>query len=206
MSSISGMSNYMPSTQASTQISTQSGPSTPSAPSFNSGRRSESVLPGPPGLRLTDDKRYVLWDAGPEYQQTFLDWWSTTTAAIRITNSSKENHPCWTSHIRRHKAWDNYQQCAKYHDGEPHLVCIWCAAYLRHPTVKNTGTTNLIAHLKAGACKKKRRVSGAGGPLDAAFKASTASCAMAYHVPTNKSFGTAHKNARSCVAQRAGGV
>ncbi len=112
----------------------------------------------------------MLWDSEQQYHELFINWWNNTTSAQRIKASDKEYHPRWDSRARRHAAWDNYQQCAREHDGEPFLMCLHCKAFLRHPTVRNTGTTNIISHINSAVCKKRRR-SDASRPFHSASKA-----------------------------------
>lgn len=109
----------------------------------------------PQGLQVFAEVRQttIRWDADPEYQIKFNEWWQTTGWA---TAPSTKTHkpPNWGSTQRSSTVWEAFDQGAKFGMGQPVLVCRTCRGVLSHPSAQNLGTTQMKNHLTSKTCKK----------------------------------------------------
>jgi hypothetical protein len=130
----------------------------PSQISYNESNTS-SQLSGPslpPGLLpVANAPNYVAWSL--EKHAVFLEWWYKTLWGRDDPLVCKDTKRVKWERIHSSNAWSNFNQVAHHLTGEPALCCKYCGQILKHPTLKNTGTSNLSGHLQQSKCRGQKR-------------------------------------------------
>jgi hypothetical protein len=112
--------------------------------------------------RIGRNQAFFSWTS--EYHEQFLEWWLTTTWALRtiaLDNDDLAKRLNWDSHTRKSTAWGSFNQAANRIDGSPVVICRQCGGSLIHPNVKATGTKALSNHISSIHCRKSSN--GKGG-------------------------------------------
>lgn len=83
-------------------------------------------------------------------------WWSTTPWRRRYPRLSFT----WHQHKKTSDVWSQFQSAARSSDGRPFVRCTRCTAAIRHPSIKNSGTTALNRHLTTKECQRESKRKG----------------------------------------------
>jgi hypothetical protein len=115
---------------------------------------SQSIpCPLPPSiLNRANAQRHVVWE--PATAAQFQDWWNDTRYGIQ--NATKKERKLRWDKPKVSKHWLSFKQAALIRNGEPNIICRLCHKVLIHPSLSNTGTTNMKNHLKSTSCLKGR--------------------------------------------------
>jgi BED zinc finger len=115
-------------------------------------------LNGPPSTlpRLATNYAFVKWTQ--QYSNAFIAWWNTTQYALLVKNSPSSYHlPSWDISKKSSSVWSSFDQAAEAKTGQPKVACRTCGRVFNHPSVKNTGTSNMSKHLKQSKCDLNTR-------------------------------------------------
>ena len=99
---------------------------------------------------------YVTWEHPTAAE--FLEWWKKTPTYWEFLQKGTADSFRWDS-AKHSGAWSHYNQVARIADGRVSVACVHCSAVLKHPSVRNTGTSSLRSHLATGSCTGKRKAS-----------------------------------------------
>jgi BED zinc finger len=108
---------------------------------------------GPPSIlpRLGTNYAFVKWTQ--QHIDTFTTWWATTQYARLVKSDPSSHHtPPWNSTKKSSNVWTSFDQVAEAKTGHPKVACRTCGRIMNHPSIKNTGTSNMSKHLKQSKC------------------------------------------------------
>ena len=110
-------------------------------------------LNGPPSTlpRLATNYAFIKWTL--QHVDAFSTWWVTTQYARLVQSDPSSYHtPPWNSTKKSSNVWTSFDQVAEAKTGQPKVACRTCDRVFNHPSVKNTGTSNMSKHLKQSKC------------------------------------------------------
>lgn len=105
---------------------------------------------------LPSTVRVAVWSS--DYRKAFDTWWAKTSwrqenQAIKIE---------WDRAKKMSSLWKTWETVAWVRDGKPAVQCDRCTKVLKHPMIKNIGTSHMNKHCKSSACLMKAEVDGKG--------------------------------------------
>ena len=105
----------------------------------------------PPDLELVSRGGKDKFIVHPLRDDTsFLIWWEETSYAVLLRQRGK--HHKWGESRRNSAWWTHFAEGATFPQGHPRLRCKYCGRLLKHPYIRNTGTTAMRNHLRSTNC------------------------------------------------------
>jgi len=91
---------------------------------------------------------YVIYNS--DQAKEWSDWFQLTKWQLDNTKTIE-----WSPEKKRSETWKYVKPCARVQDGLPAIHCRRCGDVLAHPSLKNTGTSTIVHHLKTSRCSKE---------------------------------------------------